>query len=209
MRLVLTCIVALNLLPLQAQQAPSADALARRLQQRYQDIRDFEADFTQTIRGGPLNIKSRAKGHVYVKKPGRMKWVYSEPERYELTMDGKKVYTYYHEDGYATESDASDDQASTSLLFLAGKGDILRDFTPSLSAGAPAGTVGLKLTPRQPEPGFEYFVVVLDEKTARLRSLTTRDNVGAETTTDFSRLRENTAIDDRVFNPPKGVKVVR
>jgi outer membrane lipoprotein carrier protein len=212
MRFVLTCIVAAwGVSALDAQPAQTADALARRLQQRYQSILDFEADFTQTTSGGVFPITSRAKGHVYVKKPGRMKWVYSEPERSELFWDGKKVYYYFPDAREVTEAAAPEQQGSTSLLFLAGRGDILRDFTPSTSPGTTPGTVGLKLTPRQAEPGFEYFIVELDAKTTQLRSLVTRDNVGADTTTIFSRLRENGGIADRVFvfTPPKGVRVLR
>src|SRR5262245_9696113 len=37
-----------------AQTGPPADALARSLQQRYQGIRDFSADFVHSYRGGVL-----------------------------------------------------------------------------------------------------------------------------------------------------------
>jgi outer membrane lipoprotein carrier protein len=211
MRLVLSCLAAaLGVSTLDAQPVQTAEALARRVQQRYQDIRDFEADFTQTMREGALPITSKAQGRVYVKKPGRMKWVYAKPDPYELILDGTKVYRYFPEDRYAEEIPAPE-SGSTSLLFLAGRGDILRDFTPSTSPGTAPGTVGLKLTPRQKEPDFEYFILVLDEKTAQLRSLVTRDNLGGETTTIFSRLRENGGIADRVFvfTPPKDVRIAK
>ena len=44
-----------------------------------------------------------------------------------------------------------DDSATTPALFLAGKGNLTRDFTPSLvdaPAGLPAGSRALKLVPK-------------------------------------------------------------
>ena len=54
-------------------------ALAKALQARYQTVRDFTADFVQTYRGGVLRTETRERGTVAVKKPGRMRWIYTEP----------------------------------------------------------------------------------------------------------------------------------
>ena len=63
----------------QTRQAP--EAVARSLQQRYQGIRDFAADFVHTYRGGVLRTQATERGNVIIKKPGRMRWVYTAPER--------------------------------------------------------------------------------------------------------------------------------
>src|ERR1044071_2696279 len=77
---------------------PSAEALARSLQQRYQGIRDFSADFTHTYRGGALRTQTREQGTVAVKKPGRMRWDYTKPEKKEFVSDGRKIYSYLPQD---------------------------------------------------------------------------------------------------------------
>src|SRR5437868_5992643 len=69
----------------QTRQAP--DALARALQQRYQGVRDFSADFTHTYRGGVLRTQASEHGTVVIKKPSRMRWVYTGPERKEFVSD--------------------------------------------------------------------------------------------------------------------------
>jgi len=181
-----------------------------RLQEHYRLITDFEADFVQTLRSGALRTQSRGQGRVYVKKPGRMKWVYEKPERSEMTWDGQKFTLYYPDSKEATVNDVSaEDQSSASLLFLAGKGDLVRDFIPMSAESTVAGAVALRLTPRKAEPDFDYFVVTFDEKTLKLRKLVTRNNLGDETTTDFNNLKENSGIPDRtfVFAPPKGVQI--
>ena len=123
-----------------AQARPAPDALAKSLQQRYQGVRDFAADFVHTYRGGVLRTQTTERGNVKIKKPGRMRWVYTAPEKKEFVSDGQKVYSYLPQDKQVmVASMPSDNQATTPALFLAGKGDIARDFTATYAETAPAG----------------------------------------------------------------------
>jgi outer membrane lipoprotein carrier protein len=191
--------------------AASAEAIARALQTRYQGIRDFSADFVQTYRGGVLKTRTSQRGTVVVKKPGKMRWTYSGPERNELVSDGRRIYWYVPEDRMVSVSDvAPEDQASTPLLFLSGKGDIARDFTPSFVESTIPGMLALKLVPRRPEPEYEYLIVTLDPSSLQIQALTTRDRQGGESTHVFSNMKENRGISDKtfVFTPPRGVTIV-
>src|SRR3954469_12096753 len=107
----------------------SPDALAKALQQRYQGIKDFTADFSQSYRGGVLRQRTVEQGTVSVKKPGLMRWEYLKPEKKEFVSDGRKTYLYVPQDKQVIVADAETEGTSTSYLFLAGKGDITRDFT--------------------------------------------------------------------------------
>jgi outer membrane lipoprotein carrier protein len=193
----------------QAQQPP--EALARALQNRYQRISDFSADFVQTYRGGVLKTQTQERGTVVVKKPGKMRWIYNSPERKELVSDGKKIYWYQPEDKQVSVYDVPpQDQATTPALFLSGKGDIARDFTPSYVSGGPSGGVQLKLVPRKTEPEYEYLVLTIDPASLQIRTLTTRDRQGGESTIAFSNMKENRNPSDKefVFRIPRGVNVV-
>ena len=68
----------------------------------------------------------------------------------------------------------------------------------------------MKLTPRKNEPDYEYLVVGIDPATLQIRSLTTRDRQGGESTLTFTNLKENTGISDKefAFRIPRGVDVV-
>lgn len=194
-----------------AQGGQNPEALAGALQQRYQRVRDFTADFVQTYRGGVLRTETRERGTVSVKKPGRMRWVYTSPERKEFVSDGLKMYSYIPEDRQVLVSTVpGDNEASTSVLFLAGKGDLARDFTPTLVDSTLAGSVALKLTPRRQQLDFDYLVVALDPATLQIRALTTRDRQGGESTLRFDNLKENTGITDKefAFRIPRGVDVI-
>jgi len=193
----------------QAPPVQTPDALAKALQQRYQGIKDFSADFVQVYRGGVLKTQSREEGTVSVKKPGRMRWTYVKPEKKEFVSDGTKVYSYIPLDQRVIVGPVPPAN-ETPELFLAGNGDIVRDFTASAAEPTVPGTVAVKLTPRKRDPEFEYLVVSLDPKTLQIRALSTLDRQGGQSTLTFTNLKENTGISDKefAFRVPRGVDVI-
>src|SRR5688572_994854 len=194
-----------------AQTKQSPEDLARALQERYQNVRDFTADFVQTYRGGVLRTETREHGTVVVKKPGRMRWIYTSPERKEFVSDGQKMYSYIPEDKQVVVSDVpSETEAPTPVLFLAGKGDLAKDFSAAQAESPVTGAVGLKLTPRRSEPEYEYVIMAVDAATLQIRGLTTRDRQGGESTIRFENIQENKGIPDKdfAFRIPRGVDVI-
>ena len=93
--------------------APNADALAKALQQRYQTIKDFSADFVHTYKGGVLRTQTSERGTVKIKKPGKMRWVYTAPERKEFVSDGVKIYSHIPEDRQVLVSNVPQGVAGT------------------------------------------------------------------------------------------------
>ncbi len=99
---------------LDAQTRPAPEALARSLQQRYQGIKDFSADFVHSYRGGVLKTQTQERGKVTVKKPSRMHWTYTAPEKKEFVSDGVKIYSYIPQDRQVIVSSVPpDDEART------------------------------------------------------------------------------------------------
>jgi len=124
--------------------ADDAGELASAIQRHYDQVRDFRADFTHSYTGGVLRKKTVEYGHLTVRKPGRMRWTYTKPEEKIFVSDGIKIYSYIPEDKQVYVATVPpDDQATTPALFLAGKGNILRDFTVQHATvpDAPAGSV--------------------------------------------------------------------
>jgi outer membrane lipoprotein carrier protein len=194
-----------------AQTGQSPEALAKALQARYQSVRDFTADFVQSYRGGVLRTETRESGTVAVKKPGMMRWTYTSPERKEFVSDGLKMYSYIPEDRQVTVSDVpADSEAPTPVLFLAGKGDLVKDFTAEKAQTPVQGSVAVKLTPRRNEPEYEYLIVAVDPASLQIRALTTKDRQGGESTIRFENLKENKGISDKdfAFRIPRGVDVI-
>src|SRR3954466_11543519 len=105
--------------------AASAAELTQALQQKYDTIRDFSADFVHTYQGGVLHKQITERGHVLVKKPGKMRWEYTSPEKKLYVSDSVRVYSYVPEDKQVMVSAVPrDDQAGAPVIFLAGKGNL-------------------------------------------------------------------------------------
>jgi outer membrane lipoprotein carrier protein len=203
--------LALTILAAQLPQAPpSAADLAARIQRHYAGVRDFTADFElhQTTRLDPKPVVNR--GRVAIKKPGKMRWTYTTGDRFVMVSDGSKIYQYFPRDRYVVPSDyPTGDQASTPLLFLAGQGDLTRDFVPALPSTHPPGEWHLVLTPTHSKAEFTSLVVQVDRTTLSWRGLVVTDTQGGVQRFRFSNLRENSGVPDStfVFRIPSGVEI--
>src|SRR6266851_1276059 len=192
----------------------TAPELAAALQRKYDGIRDFSADFTHTYEGGVLRKQITERGQLLVKKPGKMRWDYSAPEPKQFVSDGVKMYSYLPQDKQvivATVPPA--DQATTPTLFLAGKGNLTRDFTPSIveaPAGMPAGSRALKFVPKARQPDYDWLILVVDPVSLTIRGLVTVDAQGGKSSFSFINLKENVGLADKAFafKIPRGVDVV-
>jgi outer membrane lipoprotein carrier protein len=193
---------------------PEPEALARALQRKYDTVHDFSADFVHGYQGGALRKTVTERGRLLVKKPGMMRWSYSGDDQKVFVSDGRKLYSYIPADKQVYVGTVpSDDQASTPALFLAGKGQLLRDFVitaGALPSGAPAGSAALKLVPKRTDGDYEWLTMVVDEATLQLRMLVTGDKQGGTSTFTFTNMKENVGLSDRefVFKIPRGVDVV-
>lgn len=193
--------------------AQNPQELAQALQKRYDTIRDFSADFEHRYRGGALRQQLSERGRMLIKKPGKMRWEYSAPERKVFVSDGMKLYSYLPDDKQVIVSSVPKGQATTPALFLAGQGDLTRDFTVSDTAaptGTPAGTRALKLVPRTPQPDFEALTLSLDPATLTFRGIESLDAQGGTSSFLFTNLKENVGLADKAFAfaIPRGVDVV-
>lgn len=193
--------------------APSPDDLARRIQARYDGVRDFSASFEQRYAGGVLRTQSVERGTVQVKKPGRMRWEYVHPERKLFVADGRRFYAYVPADKQVIVSAiAADDTAATPVLFLAGKGNLTRDFsvTSTTVPGAPADSLAVRLVPKRREPEYDWLALVVDQATLGLRMLVTGDSQGGTSSFTFTGLRENIGLSDTpfAFTIPRGTDVI-
>jgi len=202
------------LAPMRAADQP-ADELAQAVQRKYDAIKDFSADFVHTYRGGVLNKQLTEKGHMMIKKPGKMRWDYTSPEEKVFVSDGVKMYSYIPQDKQVIVSSIPPaDEATTPTLFLAGKGNLTRDFTASFAEvppGQPADSVALKLVPKARQRDYDWLTLVVDPTTLAIRGLVTVDAQGGTSRFAFTNLKENVGIADKAFEfkMPRGVDVVQ
>ena len=128
--------------------------------------------------------------------------------------DGVKTYSYLPQDKQVIVATVPpDDQATTPTLFLAGKGNLTRDFTPALidvPAGMPAGSRALKFVPKARQPDYDWLILVVEPGSLAIRGLVTVDAQGGKSSFFFTNLKENVGLADKefAFRIPRGVDVV-
>jgi outer membrane lipoprotein carrier protein len=192
----------------------TAAQLTQSLQLKYDSIKDFSADFVHTYRGGVLHKQLTEHGHVLIKKPGKMRWEYMAPEKKLFVSDGVKVYSYVPDDNQVIVSSVPEgDRAGAPVLFLAGKGNLVRDFTPVLAdvpAGFPVQSRAVKLVPKVPQPDYDSLILVVDQPSLMLRGIVTIDAQGGQSAISFANLKENVGTPDKMFafSIPRGAEVI-
>jgi outer membrane lipoprotein carrier protein len=194
-----------------AQATPSAADLAQRIQAHYDTVRDFRAGFTQTYISGALGEKAIERGAVRIKKPNRMYWKYDAPTKKTWVADGSRIFFYD-----ATPGDPScsvtplpqGDQIPEGVMFLAGRGSLVRDFTGTVPPSQPDNAWRLDLVPHISQDDFTALTIMVSRKTLALESFITTDREGNTSRFDFSALQENAGLGDAefAFTPPRGVK---
>lgn len=196
-----------------AQTPQDPAALATKVQQRYNGIKDFQGDFVQTYEGGVLRTKTTEQGTVAIKRPGRMRFTYTKPERKEFVSDGARLYTHLVADKQVIVSPAPDPaNGDIPALFLAGQSDLGRDYVATFTPlpGAATGLVTLKLVPRKPHPDYDSLGIGIDPKSLQIQFLTALDKQGGRSSFSFSNLKENRGLADKdfEFRIPRGVEVI-
>ena len=188
-------------------------AMAAKVQQRYNGIKDIQGDFVQTYEGGVLRTKTTERGTVAIKRPGRMRFTYTKPEKKEFVSDGTRMYAHMVADKQVIVSPApGPDQGDIPAMFLAGQSDLARDYTPSFTPlpGAAPGLTTLKLIPKKPSSEYESLGIGIDPKTLQIQFLTAVDTQGGRSSFTFANLKENRGLTDKdfEFRIPRGVDVV-
>jgi outer membrane lipoprotein carrier protein len=192
------------------QPMPPAPEVAAALQKKYDRIADFTADFVHEAEGGLLRKKQIESGTVRVKKPGKMRWDYKSPEPKLFLSDGHRIYLHVPADNQVIISPVPEqDQATTAVLFLVGKGNLTRDFTVTYADGGGPDTYALRLQPKLPERDYDWLQLVVDRRTLQIRTLTAADSQGGRSTFQFSNFKENTGLSDKTFTfkIPRGADV--
>ena len=141
-----------------------------------------------------LKKQTTERGPLLIKKPGKMRWEYTVPEEKSFVSDGVKIYSYIPA-GQAGHRPVGSAETKPTMpaLFLAGKGNLTRDFTPSLAdarRAAPPATAALKLGPESPQPDYDWLILRRrSRRRSPLRGLVTADAQGG-TSTLFLRKSE-------------------
>jgi len=207
--LLLALLAATGALSPQAEDTAVAERLVARLEERQSGARDIVARFEQSYRSGLLGREIVETGKVTIKRPGRMRWEYQEPEKKLFISDGHTFYFYVPEDRQVIVQD-QEGQRSLAGRLLSGEGGLLDEFDAALDEPIEPGVYRVRLVPRREDAELERAFVDI-EPSGLLRSILIEDVQGNRTRFRFEDVQENTGAPDRLFHfdVPRGVEVIR
>src|SRR5881396_3993394 len=194
--------------------AQSLDDVVRDIEGSYSRMTDLRAEFTQTAFNKSLNQTIPARGTVYLKKGGKLRWEYTEPTPQEIVSDGKKLWVYTPTLNQANVGDAPAALAGPAGSFLAGLGRLRAEFTVRfLNPAQPTDAEGnwvLDLEPKQPLPTLARLILSVDAKTWAVRKAVVYDQFENTVTMRLTKVAINSSLPDRLFTfvVPKGVATV-
>ena len=193
--------------------------VVKKIQARYEQTKDLQAEFRQvtTIEGFATPLTS--SGNLFIKKPGKLRWDYREPDVQEIYVNGNDLMMYVPQHkqvlvGKLTQMSAS--QAPLQLLQGAAKLD--EHFEAQATLGGERGEGGIPLVTLIPkEAGPESvktvvrIVVEAQPKTYFIKTVSIHEVSGNVATFQFSNLQPNTGLKGTLFEfaVPAGVEVVK
>ncbi len=203
--------------------APGADrnelqALVNRVDARYAQISDLQADFVQETRIEGFDRLLRSSGRVFLKKPGLLRWDYLEPSVEHIYVRENQLEMYVPAHNQVIRGDLTLMVATKApLQLLRGAGTLTEHFVvqptaqETVSEGAlPLLTLIPRTTPGSAPSSIARVVSEIQPGTYFIQSLALHEVSGNVSTFRFSNFKADTGLRETLFilNPPEGVVIV-
>jgi outer membrane lipoprotein carrier protein len=170
-------------------------------------LASWSADFTQTIDDGHGKVMRSAAGKLYLQKPGKFRWDYSQPSEQLILADGKQIWFYDKDLQQANVRDMSASLANTPAVLLSGSGSLSSQF--DVTALPPSdGLEWYQLIPKHKDTDFQ--LVRIGFRHGDLASMFLADKLNQITQLTFSNSSRNAKFAANLFTfvPPAGVDVI-
>lgn len=190
--------------PLTASQAAVDEEL---LQNYLRDLSTLKADFQQVIEIPDEGSISLTHGTFYLKRPGRLRWEYAEPNKQLIVADGRRIWLYDYELEQISHRSQSAALDGTPAQLLSDSGPLEQHFE-IIPRGEEDGLEWVELRPNDKEAQFiSIRIGFLDDQ---MQHLEMSDTFGQITRFVFSNILRNPKLNPElfVFKPPSGIDLI-
>jgi outer membrane lipoprotein carrier protein len=183
--------------------SPAAD-----VEKSLNGLASWSADFQQTIDDGHGNVLRSAAGRLYLQRPGKFRWDYSQPSEQLILADGRQIWFYDKDLAQANVRDMDSTLASTPASLLSGNASVSTQFNVT-ALPENAGLQWFQLVPKHADTDFQLVRIGFDKK-GELRSMFLADKLNQVTQLTFSNSKRNLSLAPDLFSfvPPPGVDVI-
>jgi outer membrane lipoprotein carrier protein len=187
--------------------AQTASEIAARVDHHYNSLHSLSVNFVQQYSGLGQNL--RESGVLLLKKPGRMRWTYSQPQGKLFVLDGHNAYFYAPGQAEVQRVPAKKlDDLRSPLRFLLGHSELAKELT------------SLTLTPKDGNYDLSGVPKDMQQRVASLRFTVSPDGTilgirveevdGSISTFTFTGEIANppSSDSDFIFHAPAGTEIV-
>src|SRR5580692_3049074 len=176
-------LISLCLLVRPAHATPASD-----VEKLLDGVSTWSADFTQTIDDGHGKVVRSAAGKLYLQKPGKFRWDYSQPSEQVILADGKQIWLYDKDLQQANVRDMDVSLASTPAVLLSGGATVSSQFDVT-ALPKKAGLDWYQLIPKHADTDFQLVRIGFNK--GQLTSLFLADKLNQITQVTFTNPKSN------------------
>jgi outer membrane lipoprotein carrier protein len=192
----------------QAQKTATASEIAQRVDRHYNALHSLEVHFSQEYTG--MGMDRKESGVLLLKKPGKMRWTYTNPDGKLFVLDGHDGYFYSPGETEAQKVPEKQlDDLRSPLQFLLGHTELQKELVGLTVTPQANGTWELAGVPKGLEQRVRSLRITADPN-GTIRSMSIEETDGVTNRFAFSGEADNVPASNAsfVFTPPPGVHVV-
>ena len=197
-------------LALPASAESDVDAVIKGVEAAYKDVQTLKADFVQITRSKAMGDETRRRGKVRLKRPKKMRWVFTQPTGQEVVTNGETMWVWSAADNQVIVSKgvAAGGSGVSQLLDDLNRLGELFNVEILESKGRP-NTILLGLKPKT-DAGFQSLKLRLMKKSYLVDEVVMIDAFGNEVQLTFNMVKTNAPLEDSEFNfvVPDGAQVL-
>ncbi|MGC2640042.1 MAG: outer membrane lipoprotein chaperone LolA [Acidobacteriaceae bacterium] len=204
----LACALAMTACGQAFAQSLTATDLAARIDRHYNALHSLEIHFVQRYAGIGMNRKE--SGVLLLRKPGKMRWSYTDPDGKLFLLDGKDGYFYSPGETEAQKVPEKQlDDLRSPLRFLLGHTELEKELSGLQMTAQAGGDYVLSGVPKGLEQRVSSFKIMAAAD-GTIRGMEIDETDGVTNQFDFSGELPNAPAPNSafVFTPPPGVQVV-
>ncbi len=195
--------------------APAQDRveqIASAVDDHYNHLASLVTQFTESYSGA--GVSRQESGRLWLKRPGKMRWEYTQPRVKLFVSDGKTAYFYVPGERQVRKAEVKKlNDLRSPLRYLLGKTKLRKEFeglslAPDQKPATP-GDVVLRGVPRAMSEQVQEVLLEITPE-SRIRRIVVHDVDGSVTEFAFSAPEENLSLPDArfTFSPPPGVETI-
>lgn len=186
-----------------------ADSITQAVEKRYNSLRSLKAEFMEAVSYSGRN-RRQERGTLYLLRPRKMRWEYTEPVGKLFVSDGNMFYLYSPNSNQVQKIKPKQaDDLRAPLAFLLGKLDFSKEFGKIVIRSTDRA-IELTAQARSQQDPYTHVIFTIALTTYQIQRIVVSGQDGVVTEFAFSGETVNPPLQARLFHfqAPPGAEIV-